>query len=105
MLFRSLAGRASRRDKLYGAYELLVVAPWEQLSGAPLVSELFEVCERLFPRVGLLHAERRLGYTRAILGDREEAELFMLAVDGLQSDLPTAPVLRRRLKRLVEHFV
>jgi len=36
--------------------------------------------------------------------DKELARVFILAVDGLYSDLPSAAVLRRRLRLLVERF-
>jgi hypothetical protein len=37
-------------------------------------------------------------------GDREKAEVFMLAVDGLHTATPTAKVLKKRLGILIDQF-
>ena len=46
-----------------------------------------------------------LKVVQAILGSAEAAEIFLLSLDGLQGDLPSAKVLRRRVEILVERFV
>lgn len=99
-----LDGRGSKRAKLLRVYELLLLEPWEELSGTPMFAEFFAACARLLPSVEARHQRLRLKLTQALLGDKELSELFMLAADGLQADLPKAPVLRRRLELLVERF-
>jgi hypothetical protein len=73
--------------------------------GTAMARELYESCKRYEPE-GVQKRERmRLKYTQAVLGTRELAEVFMLAVEGLSGvDLPTTNVLRRRIEILVEHF-
>ncbi|SEU22882.1 TetR/AcrR family transcriptional regulator [Stigmatella erecta] len=100
-----LAGPGGKRDKLLQVYELLVVEPWGELAGTPMVAEFYEACSRLFPEVDSKHERLRLKYTQAVLEPKEIAELFMLAVDGLLADLPPVRTLRRRLQLLAERFV
>ncbi|WP_394824612.1 TetR/AcrR family transcriptional regulator [Pendulispora albinea] len=102
---RVLAGRGSKRDKLYRIYEILLLEPWSETSGAPMADEYYDVCERLFPEVDAKYQRFLLKHTQAILGSKEHSQVFMLAVEGLHSDSPTLPVLRRRLHLLVERFV
>ena len=100
-----LAGRGSPREKLLGVYEHLLLEPWEMLSAAPMAAEFYEACSRVLPEVEARHERLRLKYTQAVLGAKELSEVFILAVDGLGADLPSARVLRRRLQILVERFV
>jgi AcrR family transcriptional regulator len=99
-----LTGTGTRRDKLLRVYEILLIEPWVEVSGAPMSAEFYDACARLLPKVQAKYERLRLKCTQEILGSREVAEVFMLAVDGLESDLPTPPVLRRRLQLLVDRF-
>jgi AcrR family transcriptional regulator len=101
---RILAERGSVRVKLMRAYELLVLEPWDQLVGMPGAEDFFNACEAVCPEAEAEYTRRRLRYTAAILGRKDVAELFSLAVDGLQSDFPSSAVLRRRLALLIERF-
>jgi TetR/AcrR family transcriptional regulator, transcriptional repressor of aconitase len=98
-------GKGSKKTRLLRVYELLLIEPWEEISGGPMLDEYYEACERLIPKAEEKHARLQLKYTQAVLGDRELSELFMLAADGLTIDLPPTATLRRRLELLVERFV
>jgi AcrR family transcriptional regulator len=102
---QALAVPGRPRDKLLQVYEILLLEPWDEMMGAPMAAEFYEVCSRLFPQVETKHERLVLKYTQAILETKELSEVFMLAVDGLQADLPTTRVLRRRLQILIERFV
>jgi AcrR family transcriptional regulator len=101
---RIIAGGMSAHDKLFGIYEKLVLEPWEELFGMPASLGFFETCERVLPQANAAYARRRMRYTAALLGDRDRAEVFALAVDGLLKDEPRAAVLRKRLAILVDCF-
>jgi TetR/AcrR family transcriptional regulator, transcriptional repressor of aconitase len=94
-----------KKEKLFRIYELLLLEPWDEISGGPMLDEYYEACERLIPKAEEKHARLQLKYTQTVLGDRELSELFMLAADGLTIDLPSTGTLRRRLELLVERFV
>lgn len=102
---RTLAGRMAAREKLFRVYEKLVLEPWEEIFGMPASRGFFEACERVLPLATATYARRRARYTQAVLGQRELAEVFMLAADGLMKDQPKAAVLRKRLQVLVDCFV
>jgi TetR/AcrR family transcriptional regulator, transcriptional repressor of aconitase len=102
---RIVAGRMSTHEKLFGIYEKLVLEPWEELFGMPASAGFFEACERVLPLATAAYARRRVQYTQALLGHRERAEVFALAVEGLHRDRPKAAVLRKRLHVLVDCFV
>ena len=99
-----LAGKGSHREKLFGVYEHLLLQPWEAVMSGPMASEFYEACSKLVPEVEAKHLRLQLKYTQAVLGSKELSEVFMLAVEGLGSDLPSTRVLRRRLQILVERF-
>ncbi|WP_394839850.1 TetR/AcrR family transcriptional regulator [Pendulispora rubella] len=99
-----LAGSGSAREKLFRLYEILLLEPWSEMRKAPMALEFYETCERLFPEVEAKQARLLLKATQGILESKELSQVFMLAVEGLYSDVPTTSVLRRRLQLLVERF-
>lgn len=101
----ALEAPGSKRDKLLRVYEILLIEPWQEVSRTPGAGDFYAACERLLPDVLAKYDRMRLRCTQAILGNKELAELFSRAVDGLEMDLPSVPVLRRRLQLLVERFV
>jgi hypothetical protein len=71
---------------------------------SPVARELYEACVRFDPE-GVEKRERmRLKYTQSILGSKEVADVFVLAVEGMSVRVPSTNVLRRRIEILVEHF-
>ncbi|HEX2691330.1 MAG TPA: helix-turn-helix domain-containing protein [Kofleriaceae bacterium] len=100
-----LAGRGSRRDKLLRIYEIIVVETWAIMMASPMPSEFYEACMRVLPEIHAKHERRLFDLTKEVLGTKEVAEVFMLAAEGLMTDLPSAPVLRKRIQLLTERFV
>lgn len=101
----AVAGPGSKRERLLRVYELLLIELWDEVSKSPRAIEFFDACTRLFPQVEAKHERERLKLTQAILGSKELAELFMMAVDGCELDLPKTAVLRRRVQLLIEQFL
>jgi AcrR family transcriptional regulator len=99
-----IASRATPRTKLTGIYEQLLVEPWAEVRGGAASEEFLVTCEQIIPEASEAYEKRRLRYTRAVLGDRELAQVFVMAADGLLADLPSPEVLRKRLARLIERF-
>lgn len=99
-----LAGPGAPREKLLRIYELLWIETWNLVMEAPAAREFYDACAQVAPEIQEKHARRQLEMTRQVLGSKELAEVFMLAADGLYSDLPTTAVLRKRLRVLVERF-
>ena len=46
-----------------------------------------------------------LKLVQSIVGTKELAEVFLLALDGLEADLPSTAISRRRVHVLVDRFV
>ena len=101
----ALANRGSRRDRLLRIFEIMLLEPWHETTSAPMASEFYEVCGRLLPQYEHKYQRFLLKCATAILGSKDAAEVFLLAVQGQQVDVPSAPVLRRRIATLVERFV
>jgi len=93
-----------RADRLMRLCELMLLEPWTEMVGAPMAAEFYEVCSRIAPAAEERHQKVLHEAVRAILGGKEEAEVFLLALDGLHRDLPSTKVLRRRTSLLVERF-
>ncbi|MEO8706548.1 MAG: TetR/AcrR family transcriptional regulator [Kofleriaceae bacterium] len=99
-----LATRASKHDKLLRVYEAVAIDTWALIVNAPMVAEFYDACLRVIPEIHAKHEKKLLDVTKDLLGPRDVAEVFMLAVDGLFKDLPTIAVVRKRLHILVERF-
>ena len=102
---QALAARGTRRDRLLRVFEIMLLEPWQETMSTPMASEFFEVCSRLLPQFENKYQRCLLKCSQAVIGSKEVAEIFMLAVDGQESDVPTAAVLRRRIGTLIERFV
>lgn len=101
----AMAAKGTKRERLFRTMEALLLEPWAQMVSAPMASEFYETCVRLFPQVEAKHEKLILKLLQAVLGTHENAELFMLSVDGLEGDLPKTAILRRRMELLIERFV
>lgn len=99
------ARKGSRAERLLRVCELLLLEPWAEMVGAPMAAEFYEVCERVAPASEAQHQKVVLKVLQAIIGSKDAAEVFLLSLDGLQGDLPSAKVLRRRVELLIERFV
>jgi len=99
-----LAGRGARRDKLLRIYEAIVIDTWAIVMDSPMAAEFYEACMRVLPEIHAKHERRLFELTKELLGTKETTEVFMLAVDGQLTDLPSVAVLRKRVQLLVEKF-
>lgn len=102
---QATGARGSRYERLLAVCRVMVLEPWSDMVGTPMGSEFLEVCERLDPATDAEHHRVALDCVSTILGDEEQAEVFLLALDGLLADMPTSAVLERRLQVLAERFV
>jgi AcrR family transcriptional regulator len=100
----AMAAAQTEREKLMAACEALVLTPWDKLTGFPRSAEFFKVFEELVPDDVERYNRLIQKYAREVLGDKEAAEVFALALKGLQDDVPSTKTLRRRLDVLVERF-
>jgi AcrR family transcriptional regulator len=97
-------GRGSRRDKLTRIYEVIAIETWALIAEAPMAAEFYDACLRVIPVILDKHQRKMLEVTRELLGHKDVAEVFMLAVDGMFSDLPSVAVARKRLHVLIDRF-
>jgi AcrR family transcriptional regulator len=101
---RAVAGPGTRAKKLEHACELVCIEPYEMLLKTPVVEEFWAACEAIIPEI-LDEHERKW---RALLGQllpKDLVVVFDLAIEGLHSDKPSVPVLRKRLRTLIARFV
>jgi len=102
---RLVAARGKKRATLMQVYEWVILKPWEKVMGQGMSSEFYETCRRLCPDVCSQHDKLLSMYVTTVLGNKEHADIFILAAYGLLADLPSSKVLRRRLKVLAERFI
>lgn len=98
-------GQGDARERLLTVCRVMVLEPWSDMAAAPMGSEFFDVCARIDPEIDARHRKVALQCVEAILGIQADAEVFLLALDGLLADQPKVPVLERRLRILAERFV
>ena len=100
-----LAGAGGKLEKLTRLSEIMMLEPWTEMVGAPMAAEFYETCEKVCPELGSKQQRRMVKLLQEVLGSKELAEVFMLAVYGMLEDLPSAALLRRRLVLLAERFL
>ncbi len=98
-------GPGSKADRLFNVCEVMLLDPWVEIEGAPMAHEFHDMCARIEPEIEARYQEVMLQNVQAILESKELAEVFLLALDGLQADMPTGAVLRRRVTLLIDRFV
>ncbi len=98
-------GPGSKAERLSNVCEVMLLEPWAEIEGAPMAHEFHDVCARIEPEMEARYQEVMLQYVETILESKELAEVFLLALDGLQGDMPMAAVLRRRIALLIDRFV
>ena len=99
------AGAGSKAERLLRLCEVMLLEAWDEIAGAPMGSEFYEMCATIAPEVVTRHRSIKLQSVQTIIESRELAEVFLQSLDGLQGDYPTAEVLRRRTKLLIDCFV
>ncbi|MET0404127.1 MAG: helix-turn-helix domain-containing protein [Cystobacter sp.] len=99
-----VAGPGSRAERLLKLCEVMLLEPWAEMVGAPMAREFYDVCARIEPEVEARHEKFMLKSVQALLEHKELSEVFLLALEGLQLDIPETAVLRRRVKVLIERF-
>ncbi|WP_424244133.1 AcrR family transcriptional regulator [Elusimicrobium posterum] len=98
------AGRESKEARLMQICQIMALEPWAAMAGAPMAEEFLKICELIEPQSCTLHEKKLLEYSSKILGKKESAQVFVLALYGLQADVPPAEVLEKRVKTLVRAF-
>ena len=100
----AVADKGSIEDRLLTVCRVMVFEPWEDMVGAPMSAEFYDVCERINPEVSAHHRQVVIDCVSAILDDAQAAEVFVLALDGLLADQPSPEMLESRAKVLVQRF-
>ena len=99
-----LASRRSRKAKLLQLCEVMCVGLFAMIREAPMAEEFYVAVKQVLPEVSAKHDRRWAEALRAVIGDKDSAEVFDLALDGLLVDKPTIPTLRKRVALLVDRF-
>ena len=102
---QTATGPGSKAERLSNVCEVMLLEPWAEIEGAPMAHEFHDVCARIEPEMEARYQQVMLQNVETILESKEFAEVFLLALDGLQADMPMAAVLRRRVALLIDRFV
>lgn len=94
----------SRKEKLLRFVEVLKIEPWSKISGCPMSQEFFNTCCDMDEKNFEKFEKHKLKILADIQGDKQEAEVLSLCMDGLLEDHPSCSVLKKRLDILVEKF-
>ncbi|GBF37293.1 TetR/AcrR family transcriptional regulator [Leptospira johnsonii] len=94
----------SPQQKLLRVCELILIEPWSKIEGRPKTAEFYETCSKLSPKSTQKYERQIIKFAERILGDKESAKVFFLALEGLTADLPKTKVLHKRVELLTERF-
>ena len=97
-----IRSKASGGEKLTGILELWGVELYAKAAGTPEGHELLEEGLRAWEEIRPKYHNILSRFIAAFVGGHERAEVVMLSLKGLQSDHPSVPVLRRRIRLLAE---
>lgn len=92
-------------DRLLAMTRLMVVEPWQDMVGAPMSGEFYDVCERVDPAISEQHASVFLECVKALLPAEGVAEVYLLALEGLLTDRPSVAALEQRVRVLASQFI
>jgi TetR/AcrR family transcriptional regulator, transcriptional repressor of aconitase len=93
------------KEKLIQISEILTVNGWEKVVGHPMSAEFYALCQQQLPRESeAFERQRARVFQKIFNGDKEKAEIFILATDGFHTDLPSVKTLRRRIAILSDQF-
>lgn len=98
------AAKGKAEDRLLRVCRVMVFEPWEDMVGAPMAADFYDVCDRLAPEVSEHHEKVVLDCVTAILKDALAAEVFVLALQGLLADKPSLASLEGRARLLIDRF-
>lgn len=99
-----LSLKISKKEKLLKLFHVMTIAPWEKISGKPMSQEFYNTCDQADPRFFQKYEKQQLKIVTAILEDKVAAEVLVLAVEGLMTDLPSTKVLKKRIEILIDKF-
>ncbi len=94
----------SQKEKLTKMFEIIKLQPWGKISGCPMSEEFFGTCENFDNKAWDKFEKQKLALTTKVLGDKQMAEVFLMALDGLLEDLPSCAVLKKRMEVLIDKF-
>lgn len=94
----------SKKEKLTKMCEILKVEPWSKISGCPMSQEFFGTCCNFDSKAYDKFEKQKLKLTTDILGDKNQAEVFIMASDGLLEDVPSCNIFKKRLEILIDQF-
>ncbi len=100
-----LISNKSKKYKLANIYKIFLLEPWKLIMGKPMSADFYSVYNTLFQEIANKYKCQMLKAIEQVIEDKKISETFILAVEGLKSDLPEAPVLKNRLKILIDHFI
>ncbi len=96
--------KGTKKARLMRMVEILIIEPWERISGHPHSPEFFESC-------GIHNQEGYLRYEihqqkifAEFFKEKTLAQVFCMALNGSLTDTPTPSTLRKRAQILVERF-
>ena len=91
-------------ERLLEVCRVMALEPWNDMVGAPMAGDFYDVCERLDPAIAAHHRDVARRCLATILEDDAAAEVFLLALDGLFADNPAPAVLEQRVQLLAARF-
>jgi AcrR family transcriptional regulator len=96
--------KISNKEKLMKLFQIMIIGPWDKISGYPMSQEFYNTCDLMDPKTFQKYEKQKLKIATGILGDKASAEVLVLAIEGLMMDLPTTTTLKKRIEILVEKF-
>lgn len=96
--------KISKKEKLLKLFQIMIIDPWEKISGYPMSQEFYNTCDQMDPKTFQKYEKQKMKLAAGILGDKVVAEVLVLAVEGLMTDLPSPAILKKRIEILTEKF-
>ena len=99
-----VAAPGPMHTKLSMLFDILLIEPWLEMMGSPQAATLMAACAALSPDQEARHQARQGALFAQVMGSAIAAQVVQLSAEGLQSDIPSAEVLKSRLDVLIAAF-
>lgn len=99
------AANGDALERLLTMTRVMVVEPWQDMVGAPMSGEFYDVCERIDPEISAKHFNVFLACVQKVLPEEGVAEVYLLSLEGLLTDRPSVATLESRVKVLAAQFI
>lgn len=96
--------KGAAESRLLTVCKVMVFEPYQDMVGAPMAADFYDVCTRINPVVSAHHQQVVIDCMATILGGADTAKVLALSLNGLLADKPSLAEFESRAGILISRF-